>query len=365
MRILQIAASLKIGGAEKVARDLGLCAINAGHEVHYVVFGDVIGDYEVELTDCGARIIHIASPSQGYRRYIRTLKKLIRENHYDVVHAHTMFNIGWVMQAAKQCHVPTRIAHAHSALDTAGGLRTSLYEKAMRHLILQNATELIACGDAAGIRLFGKQGYQQRGKRILNGIDIDAYAYSGDRRLKLRKELGVQEGFLIGHVGHLAEVKNQSFLIRLMPELLKRKPNAKLLLLGEGPDRPMLERLVRELRLTEKVVLTGNVRNVSDYLSAMDVYAFPSLYEGMPLSIVEVQANGLPCVLSTGVPKDVYLTELVKPLPLDEPTKWVEAICTTRREQPERYAGELKAKGFDTEDVMKKFLEIYERADKN
>ena len=365
MRILQIAASLKIGGAEKVARDLGICAINAGHEVHYVVFGDEIGDYEAELTAGGARIYHIASPSQGYRQYIDTLKQLMRDNHYEAVHAHTMFNIGWVMWAAKQCLVPTRIAHAHSVLDTTGGLKTSLYEKAMRHLIQQNATELIACGDAAGIRLFGKRAFRERGKLILNGIDTAAFAYSVDRRRQIRKELGAEEAFLVGHVGHLAEVKNQSFLIRLMPELLKRKPNAKLLLLGEGPDRPMLEELIRELQLTGKVVMTGNVRNVSDYLSATDVFAFPSLYEGMPLSIIEVQANGLPCILSTGVPKDVYLTDLVKALPLDRPQQWVEAICSAERRKPERYASELASKGFDTESVMRKFLQIYERTDKN
>ncbi len=364
MRILQIAASLKIGGAEKVARDLGICAIKSGHEVHYVVFGDEIGDYEAELTAVGARIYHVASPSQGYRQYIDTLKLLMRDNRYDAVHAHTMFNIGWVMWAAKQCHVPIRIAHAHSALDTAGGLKTRLYEKAMRHLILQNATDLIACGKAAGIRLFGTRAYRERGTLILNGIDTAAFAYSVDRRIQIRKGLKAEEAFLIGHVGHLAEVKNQGFLIRLMPELLKRKPNAKLLLLGEGPDRPMLEEMIRELHLTEKVIMTGNVRNVSDYLSAMDVFEFPSLYEGMPLSIIEVQANGLPCILSTEVPKDVYLTDLVNALPLDQPRKWVEAICAAKRSESEKYAEELKTKGFDTASVMEKFLHIYERAEK-
>ncbi len=93
------------------------------------------------------------------------------------------------------------------------------------------------------------------------------------------------------------------------------------------------------------------------------MFAFPSLYEGMPLSVIEVQANGLPCVLSTGVPKDVYLTDLVTPLPLDKPEEWVRAICGAQRRSPERYADELKAQGFDTETVMRKFIKIYERAE--
>lgn len=135
----------------------------------------------------------------------------------------------------------------------------------------------------------------------------------------IREALGLKNAFVIGHVGHLLQVKNQTFLIQLMPEILKRKANAKLVLLGEE-DRPKLERLIHDLRLEDRVIMTGNVRNVRDYLSAMDVFAFPSLFEGMPLSIVEVQANGLPCVLSTGVPKDVYLTDLIQALSLDEKT---------------------------------------------
>ena len=108
--------------------------------------------------------------------------------------------------------------------------------------------------------------------------------------------------------------------------------------------------------------MTGNVRNVSDYLSAMDVYAFPSLYEGMPLSIIEVQANGLPCVISTGVPKDVFLTDLLCPLPLEQTSRWVDAICTAERHESEKYSGQLKEAGFDTSKVMNKIYEIYKKA---
>ena len=233
----------------------------------------------------------------------------------------------------------------------------------MRHLILSCSTDLIACGEAAGQRLYGERTFRRKGQLILNGIDTDAYAFSRASRDRIRNQLHLQDSFVIGHVGHLAAVKNQSFLLRLMPEILKQKPNAKLLMLGEGEDRPMLERLIQELGLSEHVIMTGNVPNVPDFLSAMDVFAFPSVFEGMPLSIVEVQANGLPCVLSTGVPRDVYLTDLVKPLSLDAPEPWVQEICSSRRANPDLYPPLLKRSGFDIEDVIQKFYEIYERAD--
>lgn len=359
-RVLQVAAGLKIGGAEKVARDLGYYADSKEYKTDYIVFGDEVGEYEQELVARGCNIYHWPSPSASYRKYYHSLISLIRENHYDVVHAHTMFNIGWAMLAAKKCGVPIRVAHAHSALENGNSIKKRAYEEAMRGTILQYATDLVACGEAAGIRLFGEKAYRKNGKLILNGIDTQRFAFNPKVRAKMRAELRLDNAFVIGHVGHLIAVKNQSFLIHLMPDILKKKPNAKLLLLGEGEDRPMLEQQIRDLNLTDSVIMTGNVRNVPDYLSAMDVFAFPSLFEGMPLSIIEVQVNGLPCVLSTGVPKDVYLTELVHAIPLDKPDAWVTAICSTQRNEPEKYADELKTMGFDTETVMQKFMQIYE-----
>ncbi len=358
-RILQVAASLQIGGAEKVARDIGLYADPNEYEFHYIVFGDAIGDYEQELLEHGCKIYHRPSPSESYPAYLRALSDLMRTNHYYAVHAHTMFNIGWAMLVAKRFGVPVRVAHAHSALVNGTSIKKQIYEEIMRHLILKCATELVACGNAAGIRLYGKRAYKKRGICILNSIDTAAFSYNAEARFAIREAFNLNDSFVVGHVGHLAKVKNQSFLIRMMPELLKRKPNAKLLMLGEGEDRPGLEKLVRDLKLTNHVIMTGNVHNVQDFLSAMDVFAFPSLFEGMPLSIIEVQANGLPCVLSTGVPRDVYLTNLIHPLPLNCIEDWVNKICTLERKNSSQYALLLKEAGFDKESSMNAIIKLY------
>ena len=342
-----------------MARDIGLYCRENGYEVDYLLFGETVKGYDDELIDNGCRMIHIPAPSSGYLRFYRKLIQLIRENHYDVVHAHTMFSCGWAMLAAKQCGVPVRVAHAHSALNDGRSVKKSVYEQLMRRLILRNATDLVACGDAAGIRLFGRTAYEKRGKKILNGIDVDQFSYSEEARNRIREELQIRDAFVIGHVGHLAQVKNQAFLIRLMPQILQKKPNAVLLLLGEGEDRPKLEQMIQEAKLKDRVIMTGNVRNVSDYLSAMDVFAFPSIYEGMPLSIIEVQANGLPCVISTGVPRDVYLTDLIKPLALNQASEWGEAICMAKRNAPWKYAIELKSFGLDSSTILSYYSELY------
>ena len=266
------------------------------------MFGDEIGAYEPELEVCGCKVFHLLPPSDNYRAYLNGLKRLIRTYHYDVIHAHTMFNIGWAMLAGKLYGVPVRVAHAHSALEEHRSLKVRLYESAMRFLILTCATDYIACGVKAGHRLYGKKAFEKKGTLILNGIDTQGFAFDEQRRNTFRKELGLDDKFIIGHAGHLAAVKNQSFLLGLMPKILKRQPQAYLLLLGEGEDRPILEQKIHDLHLEDHVRMTGNVRNVPDYLNAMDVFAFPSLYEGMPLSIIEVQSNGLPCVISDQVP---------------------------------------------------------------
>ena len=356
---LQIIAELGIGGAESIARDIGIYATELGYETHYIVFGDVIGEYEHELTQYGCKVFHWPSPSENYIRYLQSLKALMKQYQYDVVHAHTMFSAGWVMLAAKQCGVPVRIAHAHSKLNNGTGPIKQIYERIMRLLILQNATDLVACGEAAGIRLFGRKAYRRTGKLILNGIDTSRFAFNQDSRCLMRKKLRLEDAYVIGHTGRLDGVKNQCFLLQLMPDILERIPEARLLMLGEGEDRPVLEQQIQDLRLKDKVIMTGNVRNVQDYLNAMDVFAFPSLYEGMPLSIIEVQANGLPCVLSDRVPKDVYLTDLVHPLSLDRRKEWIDAICSEKRDKPERYAAELKTCGLDTSTVIQAYVEIY------
>lgn len=364
-KILIVSAALHIGGAEKVARDIGYFADTKRFLMHYLVFGSEVKAYEPELEERGYKIIHIDAPQAGYYRFIKTLRRLIKNNNYSVVHAHTMFNIGLVMFAAWKEKTPIRIAHAHSALNDGSGLVKKAYEFVMRRMILRYSTDLIACGEAAGNRLFGKKAFSKKGKLILNGIQTDEFRFSSLARNRIREELKIQDSFVIGHVGRFETVKNQSFLVKILPEIVKRRPNAMLILLGDGGTRTDIEQMVIDLKMTGHVIMTGTVRNVSDYLCAMDVFAFPSIYEGMPLSIIENQANGLPCVLSTDVPKDVYLTDLIHPISLSEPEKWIETICSVERNEPEKYAGLLRKEGLDLKDVLKKYYEVYERVENN
>ena len=359
--ILQVPAHLFTGGVEKVAKDIGMYADRDKYQVDYIVFDKEKGDYEPDLLAHGCRVFRLQEPSYDYGKFIRELTQIMSETQYDIVHAHTMFNIGWIMMVAKRMGIPVRVAHAHSALKNNKGLKKKCYELVMRHLIIKYATDFVACGEKAGIRLYGERIYKQKGNLILNGIDIGSFRFNSANRNKIRSQLEIKNRFVIGHAGHLAAVKNQKYLIELMPEILKQRPDAILLLLGDGSDKQMLKDLIGKKKLQNYVIMTGNVSNVHEYLSAMDVFAFPSLFEGMPLSILEAQANGLPCILSTGVPKDVRLTDLVVPLKLNDKTTWINMICKAKRAYPEKYSEILYQLGVDVNSAMKKIYAIYER----
>lgn len=326
-RILIIAGKLHIGGAEKVCRDIALYADPEIYNFDYVVYGENRGEYEEILENRGFRVFHLPEPSEGHIAHIRALKALMGAGNYRCVHAHTMFNCGWAMWVAKGQGIPVRIAHAHSALGESGSFARRIYETVMGILIRRCATQLVGCSESAGLRLYGEEAWATRGRLIPNGVDPEEFAFREEGRNAVRRKLNLQGKRVLGHMGHLSPVKNQKFLLELMPRILEADGDARLLLLGEGEDRPLLEAKIRELELENQVILTGNVPDVGDYLSAMDVFLLPSLYEGMPLAVLEAMANGLPCIVSDSVtvPGTVALS-------LDAPRQvWVQRIFAGTR----------------------------------
>lgn len=359
--VLIVVGKLSIGGAERVCRNIGYFADPQKFQIDYLVFGSEVGDYEAELQKKGCRIWHLELPKDNFPRFYTSLKKLIRQQHYDVVHCHTMFNSGLVLMAAKSCGVAIRIAHSHSTRSEGRrSLEQCAYEALMRRRIQHDATHWIGCGDAAGCWLYGERFFHTHGQILLNGIDLERFRFDGNTRQAIRSAHGWTDSFLIGHVGHLASVKNQRFLLQLMQPLLALRPKTQLLLLGEGDDRAMLEAAIRAQGIHSSVSMPGNVSDVFAYLSAMDVFVFPSLHEGMPLSVVEAQANGLPCLLSDLVPKDVALTELVSFLPLNEGSEpWVRAILRSGRNHPEIYAAKLGELGLGQANMLDTLYKLY------
>ena len=362
-KVLVIIGSLKIGGQEKVGKEIGLHIDRDKYEIHYLVFDENKEAYEQELNRAGIQVFHFPEPSRGYIQYLKKLAELMKKNSYDIVHAHTMFNCGWAMLLAWYMKVPCRISHSHSIkmADHHYSILAKVYQFVMQKLIHIFGTEFIGCGKAAGEWLFGKKFFEKHGKVIYNGIDTQQFRFSSRTRNEMRKQLNLEKHFVIGHVGHFMKVKNQKFLISLMPGILERRSEAVLLLLGDGELKEENWEYCKELGIADRVIMAGNVSNVADYLCAMDVFVFPSLYEGMPLSVIEVQCNGLPCIISDAVPDDVFLTDLITPIGLNEPKqRWIDEICRTSRKNEESYGDKMMKSGFDKRVMLKRIYSIYD-----
>lgn len=360
-KVLIVCGSLKTGGAEKLSQSIALHGDREEFEYHYLVFHQDPGIYEAALLPLGCRIHRLSEPRDNYIAFIHDLIHLLRRHDFQVVHGHTMFHCGILMLCAWMCRVPIRISHAHSSLLEKHNFLHRIYEAVMRLLIVCFSTDLVACSRSSGERLYGNRDFLL----IPNGIDADLFAYSEKARKSVRSVLHLKDAFVIGHTGRMVSVKNQSFLLELMPELLQKCPNAVLLFLGDGEDRPLLEAKIRQLDLQSRVILAGNQADVAPYLSAMDVFVLPSLFEGMPLSLLEAQANGLPCVVSDSISAACFATARVHPLPLSAPPdSWIQTIlsCNANKARTEPF---LRDAAFNSKHTIAAIHEIYRKEYQN
>ncbi|MCH5296596.1 MAG: glycosyltransferase [Ruminococcus sp.] len=362
-KVLIISGGLQVGGAERVAANISKYAPNGEFEFHYIVFEGIDNVYGAEIEKKGDKVFTFPQPSSGYFRFIKMLKKLMDENNYIAIHSHTMFNSGITLFLAKIQHIPCRIAHSHTTkTERKVSWLQKLYQGFMRGVIKFSANHYFACGIQAGYWLFGKRAFEKKGIVINNGIDTTDFKYSEESRNLIRKQYGLEDTFIIGHSGTLIPLKNQEFLITLLPKIIEQNPKTVLLLLGGGNEEntSRLKKIVEDNGVGKSVIFCGQVMNVHEYLSAFDVFAFPSLREGTPLALLEAQTNGLPCIVSDNIPKDAFLTDLVQPLPLEDKNAWIHSICDAKRQNCERYVLLIDEAGYSVATAYDKIYRIYE-----
>ena len=275
-------------------------------------------------------------------RFVRVLKTLIRENRYPIVHAHT-YSIGYfVLKAAEQEGVTVRIAHSHS--NSMGGAAVPL-KIIMRSLFPLHATHLMACSQEAGKFLFGDRSFTV----IKNAIDVERFAYSEDAREDVRRELGLTGSFVIGNVGRLRREKNQSFLLEVFAKVVGMRPDARLLMVGDGSLKSELLAKAERLGVFDRLTLLSNRTDMDRLYQGMDVFVLPSIYEGLGIAALEAQASGLVTVCSDGVAEDANVSPLFVRCGLSAPAgAWAETVVAAKgRREPDAGAEGVKAHGFD------------------
>ncbi|MGL5260450.1 MAG: glycosyltransferase family 1 protein [Lachnospiraceae bacterium] len=319
----------------------------------FIVMGEKEVNYHKEAEELGAKIYKITPLSTNPLKYFMEIKNIIKNNSYEVVFRHTdIATVAIDLLAAKLGGAKERIPHSHST-----DAKHVTIHKMMRPFLVALSTKRYACSKPAGKWMFKKASYTL----VKNGIDLSKYSFDIEKREIMRKELQIEDKFVIGHVGNFVKAKNHGFILEIVSEIakIKGKENMTLLLVGDGELRETIEEKIKALELEECVQLLGIRENVADLLQAMDCYLFPSVYEGLPVALVEAQAIGLPCFISDTIAKEIKMTEYLYIKDLDMGAKnWANFIMDHQRP---RQAGDivvLEECGYDIMDTVKKYEEL-------
>lgn len=317
--------------------------------------------YDDEIEALGGKVYRSTVRLDGnIRKFNKLVCKILIENEYKIIHVHA-YTIGFFcLKVAKRCGVPIRIAHSHNNQMTRGVFYPA--KIIMRRLYPIYANYFMACSEDAGKFLFPHQKYVV----VKNAIDTHKFKFNESVREQARKELQFVDNFVVGNVGRLHKQKNQAFLLDVFKQILQYKPNAKLLMVGDGPLRKELIAKADSLGITSKLILLNNQRNMSRLYQAMDVFLLPSLFEGLGIVAIEAQTAGLPTFCSDGVSKDACVSTLFHCLPLGDADTWAKYILQSdnTRKPDEGFCG-AKSAGFDIADnayhLQKWYIETYLR----
>lgn len=357
IRVLHVVTYMGRGGLETMLMNYYRKIDKDKIQFDFLVHRDFKADYDQEILSLGGKIYRLPTlnpVSKTYQDKLNLFFKLHRE--YKIVHSHLDCMSAIPLKAAKNNGIPICIAHAHNSNQTKD--KKYFLKMLYKRSIPKYSDFLFACGEEAGKWMFG-------GKKFFvlnNAIDAAAYIYDKNKRGKIRKAFRVdQTTLIIGHVGRFAPQKNHMMLIEIYNTIKKKVPNSKLLLVGIGDLMDKIKSEVACRGLQDNVIFAGVRSDVPELLQAMDVFIFPSINEGLPVSIIEAQAAGLPCVISDGVPLECKKTDLIYQQRLkDSVDKWADAALKAAKIERRNTFDEIVRSGFDVSYEAKKLEKFYQ-----
>ena len=363
IRVLHMIASLDVGGSQTMMMNIYRNIDREKIQFDFVIDRPEETYFADEIKSLGGRV-YTMIPFHGTNA--GEIKRdwnnfFYTHPEYRILHSHVRSYASLYLPVARAHGVKT-IIHSHST-STGGGVKGAV-KTVMQLPLRHQADVLMACSLDAGEWLFGKRACQsERFVLLPNGIDVRRFAVSPETRIQYRRELGLEGKYVIGNVGRFYDVKNHTFLLDVFQKVYERDKSAVLLLVGVGPlQQEMAQKAVR-LGVADQVIMTGNRDDVPQLLGAMDVFAFPSLWEGLGIAVVEAQAAGLPCVISDTITKEVGLSDLVRYLPLGDAEAWA-AVLLERRPREDVTAAIVKA-GYDIRVTAQRLTELYTRLDRD
>lgn len=366
IRVLHIMSSWVLGGVQRVLLSYDDQLPKDSVVFDYVVQSQGDPQTEAERLAADSRIFRIPEMTRHPLSSMVALYRLLKQHpEYRIVHAHGNDLNLLPLLAAKLAGVPVRISHSHSCRPCPSLLKRFL--KRIVHCLLKLvATDYWACSRVAYAWLYDQPYPENDANSYImhNALDAGRFAFSPAMREQYRKELGLRDAFTCICVGTLSINKNQQYLLRVLEKLQQWHVDVKLLLVGDGECRHQLQQISSQLKLEDKVLFLGNRQDVADLLNAADCMLFPSLFEGLSVSVVEGQANGLPCVVSSATPQEVQFSRNMRFLDTTDHAvdEWAAAVCELARCRTDRNfpMDEAVARGgFDIHKGVDRLVERY------
>lgn len=324
IKVLRITGECKVGGVETIALNYYKNLDHHKIKMDFLFYGESVKHFDDELKRNGDKVFNVVEYSKNMIKSIKQIRDIVKREKYDIVHAQLNSLNFFPLLGAYLGGAKIRIASNHSTANLKYEFKKSLIKYILRPTSGMMATNYTACSKYAGRWGFGKN---KQIKIIHNAIDLEQFKYDEILRKKIRKRENWDNKFVIGHVGRFVEQKNQMFIVEIFKEVHKKNPNSILIFIGDGKLMEKVKQKVHEYDLDEYVKFLGVKFNVNELMQGMDLFLFPSLYEGLGNVITEAQAVSLQSIASNVVPSEVKMTEYVEFISLKKDAKfWADRV---------------------------------------
>lgn len=360
IRILHVFGALDRGGAETMIMNLYRKIDRRKIQFDFIIHTNKNCDFNDEIKLLGGRIYHIPRyKGTNHFQYTKAWHIFFKDNpEYKIIHGHVRSTASIYLKIAKEYDLIT-ISHSHN---TSSGIGiSSIVKKILQYPIRYTADYLFACSKPAGEWLFGKRACQKDNFIILNNaIDAEKFVFNEFVREGMKKSLDIDnDKFVVGHIGRFHPQKNHNFIVDIFKQVYDQDNKAVLLLVGDGDLRTKIEKKVMDLGLADNVVFTGVRSDIPELMQVMDIFLFPSLYEGLGIVAIEAQAAGLKCIVADTLPNEAFVTDLIQKIPLNKNAQdWANTVLKTKNYTKRNTYNEIESKGFvitDTADTLQSF----------
>ncbi len=359
IRILHVVSVMDVAGMESYIMNMYRQIDRSKIQFDFLVHRKRRGVFEDEIESLGGHVYHTSLLDDlNLFKYLKDLKKVFSgHTEYRIVHGHLGSTAFLYLGMAKLCGVPWRILHSHcrGRVNTVKGYIKDL----IFYVSPAFANVAFACSNEAGRYQFKKRKFEV----IPNGVDVTRFYYSEETRTTMRKELGLEDKFVVGHVGRFQIEKNHEYILKIFYQLKKRIPNATMVLVGDGPFRAQIEEKAKEMKIEDSILFTGIRKECATYYQAMDAFILPSLYEALPLTGIEAQCAALPCLFSETVSREVDLGNQAHFLPIGDMNvgEWVEELVRIHQSSKKREECIPNADHFDSAKSTRDMAARYEK----